>query len=427
MRWNVSPGGKPRGIGALCLVVGLLLAGCGDGGSDPVIPNPPAASDLRIGALLSLSGNQSTFGQASRAALELARDDMNAALAQEGSSAQVTLLVGDTQHSPLLAEQRLRELAAQGVRIVIGPQSSAEAQAVRDLAQQRGILILSHGSTAGSLSIPGDNLFRFIPDDSQEARALAALLREDGLDTVVPLWRADAGNEGLVLALRQAFPAVGGVVTAGISYSLTETDFADELAVVRQQVEAAAAQGATVGIYLAAFDEVAPLFLQARADPFFAGQRWYGSDSAALNQPLIDSPAAAQFAATVGYPNPLFGLADDQSARWQPVEDRVRAQAGLDAGSQVLSAYDALQIATRALLQVGNAAEVEALKAALMQVAGSFDGITGATALNAAGDRASGRFDFWAVRPTDGTFAWRRVAAFVPAPGGTGGTIERFE
>jgi len=44
-----------------------------------------------------------------------------------------------------------------------------------------------------------------------------ALLAQDGIETVVPLWREDAGNQGLHDAVESQFQAQGGTVTAGPS------------------------------------------------------------------------------------------------------------------------------------------------------------------------------------------------------------------
>jgi branched-chain amino acid transport system substrate-binding protein len=44
--------------------------------------------------------------------------------------------------------EKLKNLAAKGVRIVIGPATSADVQEVEDYADKNGILIISPSSTA---------------------------------------------------------------------------------------------------------------------------------------------------------------------------------------------------------------------------------------------------------------------------------------
>ena len=51
-------------------------------------------------------------------------------------------------------------------------------------------------------------------------------------------------------------------------------------------------------------------------------------------------------------------------------------------------------------------------KAALVDEADHYRAITGSTALDAAGDRLNGDFDFWAVRLRDGNYTWVRVGTY---------------
>jgi hypothetical protein len=51
-------------------------------------------------------------------------------------------------------------------------------------------------------------------------------------------------------------------------------------------------------------------------------------------------------------------------------------------------------------------------KAAFIEEAGHYRGVTGSTALDAAGDRQSGDFDFWAVRLRNGDYKWVRVGTY---------------
>jgi hypothetical protein len=44
--------------------------------------------------------------------------------------------------------------------------------------------------------------------------------------------------------------------------------------------------------------------------------------------------------------------------------------------------------------------------------ANKYQGITGSLALNLAGDRVNGDFDFWAVRLENGSYAWVRIGTY---------------
>ena len=183
----------------LVLVLALSVAACSDDST------APAGSDqLVVGALLSLTGPGRTLGQTSEAALHLAADDLNAQLSGDGSPTRVSLRVEDTGLDPAQALDRLRTLAGEGVRIFVGPQFSSEVAALKPFADSAGVIILSQGSTASSLSIPNDNVFRLVPDDSHEGQAVVALLAEDGIQTVVPLCGRMRATRGCTMRSRRS-------------------------------------------------------------------------------------------------------------------------------------------------------------------------------------------------------------------------------
>jgi branched-chain amino acid transport system substrate-binding protein len=370
--------------------------------------------ELRVGVLASLTGTWSSLGQNTVAALEIAADKIGAEAHFRGDRSRVRLYVYDTQLDPTLALEDIKKLDRQGVNVIIGPQSSAEVAMIRDYADRHNILVISQGSTASSLSIPGDNIFRMCPDDSREAAAIVALMWHDGIRTVVPLWRNDAGNQGLHDSVQSAFQSLGGAVAPGFRYDTTTTDFSAATAAISSQVAGArlGSSASTIGIYLAAFDEVVGVFQSAQADPTLATTAWYGSDGVALSAALVGNSEAAAFATTVGYPNPIFGLQDSLQRKWQPVSNAIQARTGIEPDAYALSAYDALFIVDLASREAGGTENFHAFKAAFVHVADTYTGVTGSTALDAAGDRAAANFDFWEVQLQGSTYAWVRVGGY---------------
>src|SRR5205085_12359128 len=137
----------------------------------------------------------------------------------------------------------------------------------------------SQGSTASSLAIPGDNLFRLAPNDRLEGEATVALMRADGVDVVTPLWRADAGNGGLATSVAHLFTAAGGIAVDGVSYAPSTSDFTATVTALGAAVRAAknAHPGKKIAVYLAAFEEGASILDRARLDSDLA-LNWYGGD-----------------------------------------------------------------------------------------------------------------------------------------------------
>jgi branched-chain amino acid transport system substrate-binding protein len=396
----------------------------------PTLPGdaaPRAArpqSELVVGAILDLAGGWTSLGRASRVTLRLAARDANTALARGGSSLRVRLRIVDARGEPAIARRQLRRLAAEGVRVVIGPQKSSEVAAVRMAATRLGVVVISQGSTAHSLALPGDDVLRFVPDDVREGEAVVALLRHDGIDAIVPVWRNDAGNAGLARSVRRQFLAGGAKVATGVRYATKTTAFNGVVPQIAAQAAALRAAGATrVGVYLAGFDEVVDLFHAAQADPTLR-MPWYGSDGVALTTRLIEDRPAAGFANAVGYPNPTVGLSDALLRRARPLLARARKRLGRDPDALALSAYDALRISVEAAERSGTSRGAR-LRQAVVAAANAHVGVTGRMRLNRAGDRAFGDFDFWSVCPEGGAFGWVRTFEYAARRPGSGRILTR--
>jgi branched-chain amino acid transport system substrate-binding protein len=302
------------------------------------------------------------------------------------------------------------------VQLLIGPQSSAEVERLKPFVDVNGLLLVSPSSTAGSLAIVGDNIFRFTPDDSLEAVAISAMMWADGIRTIIPVWRNDGGNAGLERTTRARFSALGGMVLQGVKYDAGMSDFADIVASVDAQLRPAIEQqgAGSVAVYLAAFDEVVGIFTSARSSPVLSSVHWYGSDGVAHSDALVTSPQAAEFAMHAGYPNPVFGLEEGARDVWSPLAARIRAKTNLEPDAFALAVYDAVWVVARGYVASGSPSTlgVEDLKKAFTTAASTHFGATGWTALNAAGDRKYGDFDFWAVRNIEGVPSWSRVGQY---------------
>src|SRR5205085_9560636 len=128
--------------------------------------------------------------------------------------------------------------------------------------------VISQGSTASSLAIAGDYLFRLAPNDKLEGAAQAALIHADGIDTIVPMWRNDAGNNGLHDSTKKSFQALGGTVVDGVPYEPATTDFTAAVTSLGNAVRAYKTQHPTahLAVYLASFEEAVDIFKLARLD-----------------------------------------------------------------------------------------------------------------------------------------------------------------
>lgn len=404
------------GFGMSLPVVSVLSRGVAAQDASPVAGG---SSELVLGGLFSLTGEWSTLGLASEAALDLAAQDINEELSATGSPVRVRVLIEDTRLEPDRALEMAQALADQGATIFIGPQSSSEVAAVKDYADANDLLMISQGSTASSLAIPGDNVFRVVPTDVPEVEALIQLMQQDGIEVVVPIWRDDDGNRSLHESMANLLPEHGGTVLEGIEHAVAIEDFSETLTALSEQVAQATSEhdAGSVAVFVATFDDVAPLFAGAAQDPTLSGVPWYGTNGSALIEALPANAEAAAFAVETGYVAPLLGLSESTRPRWQPVADRIEAETGQSPDAFGLAAYDAAWIAALAYLQTGESSDVEALKAALAYTANRYYGVTGPTELTEAGDRVTGDFDFWAIGDANGGYEWWRAASYSAVTG----------
>src|SRR5881227_2374599 len=260
------------------IACGLVLALVGSARADQS-DESHSRRVFKIGVLATLTGSGSSLGIDTVAALQIAEEQLQADAISQHGGYRFHFFVRDTQHDPSKALEAIKDLDRRGAQIIIGPQTSSEVAMIKPYADAHNILVISQGSTASSLAIPGDNIFRLCPDDTLEAKAIVALISHDGIQTIVPLWRNDAGNNGLHDSVKAQFEALGGTVASGFQYEPTTTDFTVAITSIASQVGAG---GSTIAVYLAAFDEVVDIF-HAASNTVLSSTAWYGSDGVALS------------------------------------------------------------------------------------------------------------------------------------------------
>jgi ABC-type branched-subunit amino acid transport system substrate-binding protein len=387
---------------------------------------------ILIGALLPLTGTLSSFGESAEASFRLAVDDVNNQLAKSGSSSRVGLVIEDTKTDPNVAREKLMDLASKGIRIVIGPATSANVAAVKEYADENGILIVSSSSTAPSLAIPNDNVFRFVPDDTHQAEALAKKMWDEGTRVVIPIWRTDVFGNNLQSLLKEKFEKLGGKVVDGIGYDPPVGNFAaslhrinfivweQELRSLTSKVNDALKQyGADkVGVYIVAFDEIVPIMIQANRHEALQSVRWYGSDGSVQHEGLIKNIEAAEFAVKTNFLSPIYGV--EASDSFKKLEERIVEEIDRVPRSYAEVIYDEFWVAALTLSNYNGTHkdDIGSLREAFINTTNSYIGVTGRTELNDAGDKKYGSYDFWRVRPVyndvnnKGSFEWTNVAAY---------------
>ncbi len=387
-----------------------LLLSCGDGGGSD------GERTITFSALLPISGATGAFttsGESSSTAIELAVSDVNDYLTENGAGFKITVMEKDTQADPSIAFEKAEESAAEGVKVIIGPLTSAEAEELLPWANENQVLMISPSSTAPSLAIEDDNLFRLCTDDVNQAAATVQKFVIDGIKTVVPVWRNDIYGSELIEQVRSAFHEEEEgeptrTVTTGVSYAPDTTDFTSVAAALNSALSDALTENEAheTAVYLISFDEAGDIIKKVKDDPVLSSVNWYASDSTALNHEFTTDDDVADFALATHLTAPLYHVDSDESA---VVSSAIEEVIGREPDSFTLIAYDAVWVAAMAYLSAGTYADTETLKAQILVTAEEHQGITGWTILNNAGDREYGSYSFWQIQESEGQIQWVKV------------------
>jgi branched-chain amino acid transport system substrate-binding protein len=321
-------------------------------------------------------------------------------------------MIFDTKLDTAIAKLAMTDIVRTRTQYVIGPQSSAELAAVKPLADQNNILVVSQGSTASSLAISGDGIFRFCPGDVVEGPAIAKTMYAEGKRVVITLSRDDAGNKGLQSSVGNSFAALGGQVDAITPYPTNLNGFDNYLGTLKVKLQNYInSQGASkVAVYLASFDECVDLFKQASSDPIFSSVQWYGGDGVVLSTALTSDAKAAAFAAVTKFIAPNFGLPALAHPDLSAITATIKSETGIEPDAYALAAYDAVWVIAKTVtaMPITNAS-YDLTKKVFNIESSKYFGITGPLLLNAAGDRSTGSFDYWGIVLEGGSYKWKLV------------------
>jgi len=405
-------------IAIVTLVIGLLVGILVQSYTGIITPTVGLTGDVKLGAILSLTGDLATFGENEQVAAELAAQHVNDLLEDMGADWNLTIVSEDTQTDPDLALEKVESLHARGIDLIIGPLSSAEVRAIKGYIDANDMLAISQSSTAPDLAIADDNIFRFCPTDKLgQGPALGRIMYDDGKRYIIPVTRNDAWGVGLEDAAELKFEALGGTFLTGIRYDPDATEFTTEAADLASKVTSAKATygAANVSVLHISFEEVNTFMTAALAYPVLSTVKWYGSDGTATSGAMIEAGAEAvrDFAMNVSYPCTIF--APTQSDKWEIVRQHGIAELGREPESYSYAIYDIVWAYALSLMAVDKY-DAEAVKAVLPTITETMFGASGWITLDEAGDRMAGDYDIWQITEiaTD-TYDWRVIGIYILA------------
>uniref|UniRef100_A0A1D1YUM9 Glutamate receptor 2.8 n=1 Tax=Anthurium amnicola TaxID=1678845 RepID=A0A1D1YUM9_9ARAE len=180
-----------------------------------------AASEFKVGVILDL---ETAVGKMSRLCLDMAVSDFYEA--HPGYATRLLLRTRDSKRDAIAAASAAVDLLkSERVQAIIGPQTSGEAELVAELGTKARVPIVSFSATSPTLSPEKTAFFvRTAPNDSSQARPIAALVTAFGWTHVVPVYEDSEYGAGAMPSLVDAIKAVGARVPYRCVLPVSATD-----------------------------------------------------------------------------------------------------------------------------------------------------------------------------------------------------------
>ncbi|WP_168734344.1 ABC transporter substrate-binding protein [Pseudothauera nasutitermitis] len=340
------------------VLLGVSLAGCAP-------PEP-----VRIGFIGGLSGRVSDLASEGKDGALLAVEQANAAGGVNGRP--VELLVRDDAQDPEVARQVTGELIQAGVQIIVGPMTSAVAEAIIPLANQAGVVLVSPTVTSTRFSGQDDHFFRVVSTTREYASAAALFLRRTrGAERAALILDQDnaAYTEDWARQFIQAFEASGGE-----SLPVERFSSAREVSLMPQVTRMLDAKPDLVVIVAGSVDAARLAQMVRRRAPL-------------ISLLIGDWAATERFVelgglAVEGLYAPQYFSRDDVSPRYRAFRREYEERFGVAPGFASVAGYDAARVALDALALPGGTLR-ERLKAQRV-----FDGVQQRIEFDEYGDAA---------------------------------------
>jgi len=190
---------RPRAAFGSALALIMALGGC----------SPSVPETVKIGVAMTLSGPTANRGQDLLNGAQLAVDELNASnFRVNGKAVKFEVVARDDKGDNDTARKVAQELADQHVHAVVAHTNSPQLQAALPVYVAHDMLLMSTTTQRTLVEQAGGRLFRLVPNDRVQARALASFATQqlDGKRIVAVVESTDYGRDmfdDLVLALKE--------------------------------------------------------------------------------------------------------------------------------------------------------------------------------------------------------------------------------
>jgi len=212
---------------SMAMTVGLL-AGCGAKGSS-------TTGDIKIGVVLPLTGQVSSFGKSGQNGIKLLEDQVNKAGGINGR--KIKFLFEDDEGKPDTATTVGTKLISNdNVVAIVGPLTSGSCIALGPIATQSKVpMITGSGTNPDVTKKGGEYVYRACFIDPFQGTVIAKFAATD-LKAKTAAILYDNGNDyskGLAEFFAKGFEAAGGKIVAKETYATNDKDFKAQLTKIK--------------------------------------------------------------------------------------------------------------------------------------------------------------------------------------------------
>ena len=255
------------------------------------------ADDVKVGALMGITGPLANFIPPILNAARLAESDVNdGGGILGGNTFSLVVVDGQAAAQPSVdAASKLVNL--ENVAAIMGGlSSSATIAAANAVSIPNGVLQVSPTATAPTLTDMDDNdfVFRIVPSDSYQGQVLAKIVLDEGIQKVAVAYVNNDYGVGIAGTFKAAYESMGGTITAYEKHEDKKNSYRGELASM-------ASSGADALVVIAyAAGSGAKIVKQSLENGFF--DRFIGTDG--LRDDILIEQIGAEALATTFFSAP---------------------------------------------------------------------------------------------------------------------------
>lgn len=191
--------------------------------------NPKEVKEMKIGAVLPLTGDLATYGEGMKNAINLA-------IESSGLEERIQLIIEDDKGCVIAEDVSVAQKLVNIDRVkgILGPACSSAFLSMLPVTEKSKVILISPSATSKSITNAGNYIFRTIASDADKGIAVAELAYSEDYRRGALLY--DIANDSFVQQradVKGEFTELGGQISIEESFKTGDTDFRSQLTKIK--------------------------------------------------------------------------------------------------------------------------------------------------------------------------------------------------